>query len=120
MLLEPMSAFSSCRSLVSAALRFDAFVGGCTNCPNGDTREASAFALTCIVSSVFHFVHFRQTTTLQQLQSVFRQPRVEWCIGLRALLDTPNQFLTYVCPRLRGLLPLDENDDIIAFFGAER
>ena len=37
---------------------------------NGDTREASAFALTCIVSSVFHFVHFRQTTTLQQLQSV--------------------------------------------------
>ena len=56
---------------------------------------------------------------LAAVQIELLRSRVERCIGLRALLDTPNQFSTYVCLRFGSLVSLDENGDIISVFGVK-
>ena len=57
---------------------------------------------------------------LAAVQIELLRSRVEKAIGFYSSLDMPNQFLAYVCLRFGSLLPLDENGNIISFFGVKR
>lgn len=52
---------------------------------------------------------------LQRMQ--IQRSRVERVISFHLSLDEPNQFLAYVCLRFGSFASLDENGNIIAFFG---
>ena len=83
--------------------------------------RGSAVALRLKVSLCsFRTSDILTSDCLAAVQIKLLRSRVESVIDLHALLDIPNQFLTYVRPRRGNLISLDENGQIISFFGLKR